>query len=65
MLALVASGLTNEEIARQLAISAHTVARHLERIYSKLGIHNRAAATALALGALGDGSDGPVPGIGD
>jgi DNA-binding CsgD family transcriptional regulator len=65
VLALVASGLTNEEIARRLQISAHTVARHLERVYPKLDVHNRAAATALALGALGDGSDGPIPGIED
>lgn len=59
VLALLASGLTNDEIARRLAISAHTVARHLERIYSKLDVHNRAAATALALAALTDGSVDP------
>jgi DNA-binding CsgD family transcriptional regulator len=62
VLALVASGLTNDEIARELAISIHTVARHLERVYPKLDVHNRAAATALALAALGDGDGDPVSG---
>jgi DNA-binding CsgD family transcriptional regulator len=61
VLVLVATGLTNDEISPRLAISPHTVARHLERIYSKLDVHNRAAATALALGApasdLVDSSD--------
>jgi DNA-binding CsgD family transcriptional regulator len=62
VLAVLASGLTNEEIARQLGISAHTVARHLERIYSKLGVHNRAAATALAHAVLSGGQVDPPSG---
>jgi predicted ATPase/DNA-binding CsgD family transcriptional regulator len=41
--ALVADGLTNEQIARQLLISARTVATHLERIRAKLGIRSRPA----------------------
>jgi DNA-binding CsgD family transcriptional regulator len=40
---LVADGFTNAEIARQLSISAKTVARHLENIFAALQIRNRAA----------------------
>jgi DNA-binding CsgD family transcriptional regulator len=45
---LVAAGSTNREIAVSLVISEHTVARHLQNIYAKLGVSSRAAATAYA-----------------
>jgi DNA-binding CsgD family transcriptional regulator len=48
VLRLVAAGRTNREIAASLVISEHTVARHLQNIYAKLGISSRAAATAYA-----------------
>lgn len=48
VLRLVASGKTNREISAALAISQHTVARHLQNIFSKLGLSSRAAATAYA-----------------
>lgn len=48
VLALVAAGMTNREIATELVISLHTVGRHLENIFTKLGVTNRAAATAYA-----------------
>jgi ATP/maltotriose-dependent transcriptional regulator MalT len=48
VLRLVASGKSNREIAATLVISEHTVARHLQNIYGKLGISSRAAATAFA-----------------
>lgn len=45
---LVAGGRTNREIAEELFISEKTVARHVSNILSKLGVPNRAAATAYA-----------------
>ena len=46
VLALVADGLTNAEIARRLWVSQSTVAKHLEQAYPKLGVHSRTAAVA-------------------
>jgi len=46
VLELVAAGCTNVAIARTLQVSPRTVAKHLERIYRKLGVGNRAAAVA-------------------
>jgi DNA-binding CsgD family transcriptional regulator len=48
VLRVVATGATNREIAAALSISEHTVARHLQNIYAKLGLSSRAAATAYA-----------------
>jgi ATP/maltotriose-dependent transcriptional regulator MalT len=48
VLRLVASGKSNREIAATLIISEHTVARHVQNIYAKLGLSSRAAATAYA-----------------
>ena len=49
VLALVASGGTNRQIAAELCISEHTVARHLSNLFNKLGVSSRTAAAALAL----------------
>jgi non-specific serine/threonine protein kinase len=43
---LVARGLTDREIADQLAISPHTVDNHLRHIFAKLNLSTRAALAA-------------------
>ena len=45
----VAEGLSNKEIASVLAISTHTVARHVTNIMRKLDAANRAQAATMAL----------------
>jgi pimeloyl-ACP methyl ester carboxylesterase/DNA-binding CsgD family transcriptional regulator len=51
VLALVARGLSNREIAEQLVLSPRTIERHLENLYRKTGARNRAEATAYAFRA--------------
>ena len=51
ILALVAEGKTNGQIAELLWISAGTVRRHLENAYAKLGVHTRTAAVRALEGA--------------
>jgi DNA-binding CsgD family transcriptional regulator len=48
VLALVATGKSNREIAATLVISEHTVARHVQNILAKLGVSSRTAASAFA-----------------
>jgi DNA-binding CsgD family transcriptional regulator len=48
VLRLVAAGKTNREIAATLVVSEHTVARHMQNIFTKLGVSSRTAATAFA-----------------
>jgi len=44
---LVAEGLTNGAVARQLYISPHTVNTHLRHVFTKLGVPNRVALATL------------------
>lgn len=48
VLRLVASGRTNRQIAAELVVSEHTVARHVQNIFTKLSVSTRAAATEFA-----------------
>jgi DNA-binding NarL/FixJ family response regulator len=48
ILALLAEGRTQGEIATSLVISSKTVATHIQRILSKLGVQSRAQAVAVA-----------------
>jgi DNA-binding CsgD family transcriptional regulator len=48
VLRLVAAGRSNRQIAAALVVSEHTVARHLQNIFGKLGVSSRTAATAFA-----------------
>jgi two-component system response regulator NreC len=49
VLALLAEGLTNEQIAEELVISKHTVARHRENLMRKLNLHNRSELVRYAI----------------
>jgi predicted ATPase/DNA-binding CsgD family transcriptional regulator len=49
VLRLLAEGRTTREIAAELVLAVSTVDRHLTHIYQKLGVRNRAEATAFAL----------------
>ncbi len=52
VLALVAAGKTNAEIALLLSISPRTVQKHLEHVFDKLGVETRTAAAMRALAAI-------------
>jgi DNA-binding CsgD family transcriptional regulator len=49
VLRLVAGGATNQQVAKALHISIHTVNTHLTNILNKTGCENRAAASAFAV----------------
>ena len=48
VLRLVASGRSNKQIATELVISEHTVARHVQNIFAKLDVSSRTAAASFA-----------------
>jgi DNA-binding NarL/FixJ family response regulator len=49
VLSLLVEGFSQPEIAEKLFISPRTVGKHFEHILSKLGVHNRAQAVAVAV----------------
>jgi DNA-binding NarL/FixJ family response regulator len=63
VLRLVAAGKSNREISAELVISEHTVARHVQNIFAKLGVSSRTAATAYAFehGMVRNDHAGPPP----
>lgn len=48
VLSLVAEGLSNQSIAESLVLSTNTVRNHVQRILSKLGVHSKLEAVAVA-----------------
>jgi DNA-binding NarL/FixJ family response regulator len=48
VLALIAEGLTNQEIARELHVSTATVKTHINNLFAKTGIKDRAQAVRYA-----------------
>ena len=55
--ALLASGMSNREIAQQLALSERTIETHVHNLLPKLGLKNRTQVAAWALRA---GLGGPT-----
>jgi DNA-binding NarL/FixJ family response regulator len=48
VLVLIAHGLTNREIANSLNLSLETIKTHVKRIFTKIGVHDRAQAVIAA-----------------
>jgi predicted ATPase/DNA-binding CsgD family transcriptional regulator len=48
VLRLLASGLSNREIAERLVVSVRTVGRHVDNLYGKIGVHERSKARQYA-----------------
>lgn len=49
VLQMVSAGMTNSQIARELALSTHAVKFHLASVYRKLGVGNRTEAAVAYL----------------
>ena len=49
VLRLLVRGLSNKEIAARLVISPRTAGNHVEHIYAKIGVSNRARASLFAM----------------
>jgi len=51
VLRLISTGLTYQQVAEALGISAHTVASHIKNLYRKLDVHKATAAVLRGLPA--------------
>lgn len=51
----IAQGDTNREVAERLSLSPRTINKHLELIFTKLGVDNRTRAASLAIKSLAQG----------
>jgi DNA-binding NarL/FixJ family response regulator len=60
VLRLVARGLSNKQIAERLVVARKTVDNHVEHIYTKIGVSNRARAGLFAVrnGLMSAAEDG-------
>ena len=61
VLALMATGATNERIAQRLVIATETVKTHVKRVLRKLGAENRTEAISMYLRLSVGGPDEPPP----
>ena len=52
ILALIAQGYSDKEIARQIGVSYPTVRTHIDRIFRDYGLRNRTAAAAVWLSTV-------------
>ena len=52
VLVWIARGKANKDIGQILSVSPRTVNKHLEQIFAKLGVENRASAAVAALRSL-------------
>ncbi len=57
----IARGLPAKQIAPALGISEHTVRRHTERVFAKLGVHSRVAMVAMGRRWLIEDDGGGMP----
>jgi len=57
VLSWLSKGKTNRDIAQILGLSPRTIDKHLEQIYSKLGVENRTAAAAIAVKSAREKTD--------
>ena len=68
VLALIAAGCSNAEVAERLFISRRTAEHHAQHIYAKIGVSTRAAAALFAVAArpgaprIGRSADAPSGG---
>jgi HD-GYP domain-containing protein (c-di-GMP phosphodiesterase class II) len=62
VLRLLARGLSNKQIAERLVVARKTVDNHVEHIYAKIGVSNRARASLFAVrqGLMSPGEDGEL-----
>ena len=61
ILALLEQGLTNQQIARQLSVTVHTVKNHVHNLLNKLGVGSRAEASKLSRAMKYVGADAVRP----
>ena len=59
VLVWIARGKSNKDVSTVLGISPRTVNKHLEQIFEKLGVENRASATAVTMELLHRLHDAP------